>query len=97
MRNKETQIKALQVLIFHLGDALTFAEIGRRMGFSRQRAYQYYQMGIRDIRQGPIVGTLSDLLDTMPTRTIRDIKRILIERRLRIARKMLESLTRKDT
>ena len=97
MRNRATQIKALQIVIFRLGDALTFAEIGRRMGFSRQRAYQCYQMGVRNVRQVYVNGLLNQLLDIMPTTTDRDIEQILMEFRLKVAKAMLEALTRKDT
>lgn len=92
---QETQIKALQIVILHLGDSLTFAEIGRRMGFSRQCAYQRYHAALIMLSKR-FNCIFSELLESMPTNTYRDLERIVIEYRLRNAREMLKSLTGKD-
>lgn len=94
---QETQIKALQVVILHLGDSLTFAEIGRCMGFSRQRAHQLYKKCNADMRHKEWHEMLIKLLNTMSSDTYHDIESVLIEFQIWKARRKLDSLTGKDT
>jgi len=66
-RDPKNEIKALQVLISRTADALTYAEIGRRFGFTRQYAQQLYAYADNLLRsQCVTVRVASDLVESMP-------------------------------